>query len=88
MLMFVLFVSNASCKVALIPMIFVLMMQVTIMHIIQVIVMNDCGVSAIGSMDMRVFVLHVAIMSHKGLILLEEPEGVRSVAVMSTTVGA
>ena len=71
MLMFVLFVSNASCKVALIPMIFVLMMQVTIMHIIQVIVMNDGGMSAIGSMDMRVFVLHGPIMSYKGLILRE-----------------
>jgi len=63
MLMFVLFVSNASGKVALIPMIFVLMMQVTVMHIIQVIIMNDGGVSAIGSMDMRVFVLHGPIMS-------------------------
>ena len=69
--MFVLFVSNASCKVALIPMIFVLMMQMTVMHIIQVIIMNNCGVSAIGSMDMRVFVLHVAIMSYAGLILRE-----------------
>ena len=68
--MFVLFVSNTSCKVALIPMIFMLMMQVTVMHIIQVIIMNDCGMSAIGSMDMRVFVLHETIMSHKGLILL------------------
>lgn len=86
--MFVLFVSNTSSEIALIPMIFVLMVQMTVMHIIQVIIMNNCGVSAIGSMDMRVFVLHVAIMSHKGLILLEEPEGVRSVAVMSTTVGA
>ena len=71
MLMFVLFVSNASCKVALIPMIFVLMMQMTVMHIIQVIIMNNCGVSAIGSMDMRVFVLHEAIMSYEGLILRE-----------------
>ena len=61
--MFVLFVSDASCKVALIPMIVVLMMQVTVMHIIQVIIMNDGGVSAIGSMDMRVFVLHEPIMS-------------------------
>ena len=69
--MFVLFVSNASCKVALIPMIFVLMMQMTVMHIIQVIIMNDCGMSAIGSMDMRVFVLHGPIMSYKGLILRE-----------------
>ena len=71
MLMFMLLVSNASCKVALIPMIFVLMMQMTVMHIIQVIIMNNCGVSAIGSMDMRVFVLHVAIMSYAGLILRE-----------------
>ena len=63
MLMFVLFVSDASCKVALIPMIVVLMMQVTVMHIIQVIIMNDGGMSAIGSMDMRVFVLHEPIMS-------------------------
>ena len=86
--MFVLFVSDASSEITLIPMIVVLMMQMTVMHILQVIIMNNCGVSAIGSMDMRVFVLHVAIMSHKGLILLEEPEGVRSVAVMSTTVGA
>ena len=70
MFMFVFFVSNATCKVALIPMIFVLMMQMTVMHIIQVIIMNDCGMSAIGSMDMRVFVLHETIMSHKGLILL------------------
>ena len=71
MLMFVLFVSNASCKVALIPMIFVLMMQMTVMHIIQVIIMNNCGVSAIGSMDMRVFVFHGTIMSYAGLILRE-----------------
>ena len=63
MLMFVLFVSNTSCKVALIPMIFVLMVQVTVMHVIQVIIMNDGGMSAIGSMDMRVFVLHGPIMS-------------------------
>ena len=69
--MLVLFVSNASCKVALIPMIFVLMMQVTVMHIIQVIIMNDCGVSAIGSMNMRVFVLHGTIMAYTGLILRE-----------------
>ncbi len=71
MLMLVLFVSNTSGKVALIPMIFVLMMQVAVMHIIQVIIMNDCGVSAIGSMDMRVFVLHGSIMSYTGLILRE-----------------
>jgi len=71
MLMLVLFVSNTSCKVALIPMIFVLMMQVAVMHIIQVIIMNDGGMSAIGSMDMRVFVLHGSIMSYKGLILRE-----------------
>ncbi len=64
--MFVLFVSNTSCKVTLIPMIFVLMMQVTVMHIIQVIIMNNCGVSAIGSMDMRVFVLHETSMSYTG----------------------
>ena len=71
MFMLVLFVSNTSCKVALIPMIFVLMMQMTVMHIIQVIIMNNCGVSAIGSMDMRVFVLHGPIMSYTGLILRE-----------------
>ncbi len=71
MLMLVLFVSNATCKIALSPMIFVLMVQVTVMHIIQVIIMNDCGVSAIGSMDMRVFVLHGTIMSYTGLILRE-----------------
>ncbi len=69
--MLVLFVSNTSGKVALIPMIVVLMMQVTIMHIIQVIIMNDGGMSAIGSMDMRVFVLHGTIMSYEGLILRE-----------------
>jgi len=63
MLMLVLFVSDTSCEIALIPMIFVLMMQVTVMHIIQVIIMNDGGVSAIGSMYMRVFVLHGSIMS-------------------------
>ena len=71
MLMFVLLVSNASCKIAFIPMIVVLMMQMTVMHIIQVIIMNDCGMSAIGSMDMRVFVLHGPIMSYTGLILGE-----------------
>ncbi len=71
MLMFVLLVSNASCKIALSPMIFVLMVQVTVMHIIQVIIMNDGGMSAIGSMDMRVFVLHGSIMSYTGLILRE-----------------
>jgi len=71
MLMFVLFVSNTSCKVALIPMIVVLMVQVAVMHIIQVIIMNDGGMSAIGSMDMRVFVLHGPIMSYEGLILRE-----------------
>ena len=71
MLMFVFFVSNASCKIAFIPMIVVLMMQMTVMHIIQVIIMNDCGMSAIGSMDMRVFVLHGPIMSYTGLILGE-----------------
>ena len=69
--MFVLFVSNATSNVALIPMIFVLMVQVTVMHIIQVIIMNDGGMSAIGSMDMRVFVLHGTIMSYEGLILRE-----------------
>ena len=71
MLMLVLFVSNTSCKVALIPMIVVLMMQVAVMHIIQVIIMNDGGMSTIGSMDMRVFVLHETIMSYTGLILRE-----------------
>jgi len=69
MLMFVLFVSNTSCEIALIPMIVVLMVQVAVMHIIQVIIMNDGGMSAIGSMDMRVFVLHGPIMSYEGLIL-------------------
>ena len=69
--MLVLFVSNTSCEIALIPMIFVLMMQVTVMHIIQVIIMNDGGMSAIGSMDMRVFVLHGTIMTYAGLILRE-----------------
>ena len=69
--MFVLFVSNTSCEIALIPVIFVLMMQMTVMHIIKVIIMNDCGMSAIGSMDMRVFVLHGPIMSYTGLILRE-----------------
>ena len=69
--MFVLFVSNATSNVALIPMIFVLMVQVTVMHVIQVIIMNDGGMSAIGSMDMRVFVLHGTIMSYEGLILRE-----------------
>jgi len=71
MLMLVLFVSNTSCEVALIPMIVVLMMQVAVMHIIQVIIMNDGGMSTIGSMDMRVFVLHETIMSYTGLILRE-----------------
>jgi len=71
MLMLVLFVSNTSCEIALIPMIFVLMMQVTVMHIIQVIIMNDGGMSAIGAMDMRVLVLHGTIMSYTGLILRE-----------------
>ncbi len=71
MLMLVLFVSNTSGKVALIPVIFVLMVQVAVMHIIQVIIMNDGGMSAIGSMDMRVFVLHGTIMSYTGLILRE-----------------
>ncbi len=71
MLMFVLFVSNATSNVALIPMIFVLMVQVTVMHVIQVIIVDDCGMSAIGSMDMRVFVLHGTIMSYTGLILRE-----------------
>ena len=69
--MFVLFVSDASSEIALIPMIFVLMMQMTVMHIIQVIIMNNCGVSAIGSMDMRVFVLHGTIMSYVGLNVRE-----------------
>ena len=71
MLMFVLFVSDTSCEIALIPMIVVLMVQVAVMHIIQVIIMNDGGMSAIGSMDMRVFVLHGPIMSYEGLILRE-----------------
>ena len=62
---------RTSCEIALIPMIFVLMMQVAVMHIIQVIIMNDGGMSAIGSMDMRVFVLHGSIMSYTGLILRE-----------------
>ena len=73
--MFVLFVSNTSSEIALIPMIVVLMVQMTVMHIIQVIIMNNCGVSAIGSMDMRVFVLHGTIMSYNGLVLRKEPGG-------------
>ena len=57
-------VLNAAIDVALIPMVFVLMVQMPIVHVIEMIVMGNCGVTAIRAMDMWVLVLHNEIMPH------------------------
>lgn len=63
-LVFVVSMLDATINGALIPMVIMLMMQMTIVHVIQVIVMRNCDMAAIGSMNMRMFVLHERIMAY------------------------
>ncbi len=67
MLMPVFGVFDASVNGALIPMIVMLMMQMTIMHIVQVIFMRNRDMATIGSMNMWMFVLLDRIL-HKGIM--------------------
>jgi len=63
-LVFVLSVLNAAIDVALIPMVFVLMVQMPIVHVIEMIVMGDSGMTAIGTMNVGMLVLHRQIMAY------------------------
>ena len=66
-LVLVLSVFDASINGALIPMILMLMMQMTIVHVVQVIFMRNRDMAAIGSMNMWMFVLHARIL-HEGIM--------------------
>lgn len=55
-------VLNTTIDVALIPMVIMLMVQMPIVHVIEMIVMGNCGVSAIWTMNMWVLVFHLKIM--------------------------
>ena len=57
-------VLNAAIDVALIPMVFVLMVQMPIVHVIEMIVMGDSGMTAIGTMNVGMLVLHRQIMAY------------------------
>ncbi len=57
-------VLNTTIDCAFIPMVIMLMVQMPIVHVIEMIVMGNCGVTAIRAMDMRVLVLHNKIMPH------------------------
>lgn len=63
MLVFVLSVLNATFNSAFIPVVVMLVMQMPIVNVIQMVVMRNCSMSAIGAMDMRMFVLHERIMA-------------------------
>ena len=65
-LVLVLGVLDTTVDCALVPMVIVLVMQMPIVHVIQMIVMGNCGVTAIGAMDMWVLVLHNEIMPQAG----------------------
>jgi hypothetical protein len=67
MLVLVLGVLNTTIDGAFIPMVIVLMMQMTIMHVVQVIFMRNRNMAAIGSMNMWMFVLHARIL-HEGIM--------------------
>jgi hypothetical protein len=64
-LVLVLSVFNASINGALIPMILMLMMQMTIVHVVQVIFMRNRDMATIGSMNMWMFVLHARILHER-----------------------
>jgi len=63
-LVFVLSVLDAAIDGALIPMVFVLMVQMPIVHVIEMIVMGDSGMTAIGTMNVGMLVLHRQIMAY------------------------
>ena len=65
-LMFVLGMLDTAINGALIPMVIMLMVQMPIMHVIKMIVMGNCRMTAIRSMNMWVFVLHFKIMPQAG----------------------
>ena len=67
MLVLVLGVLNTTIDGAFIPMVIVLMMQMTIMHVVHVIFMRNGNMAAIGSMNMWMFVLHDRIL-HEGIM--------------------
>jgi hypothetical protein len=66
-LVLMLSVFDAAINGALVPMIFMLMMQMTIMHVVHVIFMRNGDMAAIGSMNMWMFVLHDRIL-HEGIM--------------------
>ena len=66
-LVLMLSVFDATINSALVPMILMLMMQMTIMHVVQVIFMRNRNMAAIGSMNMWMFVLHDRIL-HEGIM--------------------
>jgi hypothetical protein len=59
MLVLVLSVLNASINSAFVPMVFVLMVQMSVVNVIQMIVMGDCSMAAIGAVNVGMLVLHV-----------------------------
>ncbi len=57
-------VLDASINIAFVPMVFVLMVQMPIVHVIEMIVMGDSGMTAIGTMNVGMLVLHRQIMAY------------------------
>ena len=57
-------VLNAAINSAFVPMVFVLMVQMPIVHVIEMIVMGDSGMTAIGTMNVGMLVLHRQIMAY------------------------
>ncbi len=64
MLVLVFGVLNAAIDGAFVPMVFVLMVQMPIVHIIEMIVMGNDSMPAIWTMNMGVFVFHLEIMAY------------------------
>ena len=57
-------VLDAAIDGAFVPMVFVLMVQMPIVHVIEMIVMGDSGMTAIGTMNVGMLVLHRQIMAY------------------------
>jgi hypothetical protein len=53
---------NASINSAFVPMVFMLMVQVAVVDIVHVIVMGDSRMTAIGTMNVGMLLLHCQIM--------------------------
>ena len=61
-LMFVMGMFDATVYGAFVPIIVVLVMEMPVVYVIQVIVVWNCRMATIRTMNMRMFVLHNEIM--------------------------